>query len=66
MASLWSIPVIPSNELLKSFFTNLADGQPMSTSLRNAQLDMIAKLRKTAEVAHPAYWAAFTMTGECH
>ena len=65
VASLWSIPVIPSNQLLKTFFANLASGQSMAVSLRKSQLDMIDRLRKANGIAHPFLWAAFTMTGDC-
>ncbi|MCE5268206.1 MAG: tetratricopeptide repeat protein [Planctomycetaceae bacterium] len=65
VASLWRIPAAPYNRLLKAFFANLASGQTKAASLRNAELEMIAYFRKTMGVAHPALWAAFTMTGGC-
>jgi CHAT domain-containing protein len=65
VASLWQIPAIPSNQLLKIFFANLARGETMAASLRGAQLQMIEQLRSTHGAAHPALWAGFTMTGDC-
>ncbi len=65
VASLWRIPAIPSNRLLEAFFANLARGQGTASSLRDAELKMIDQLRKTTGAAHPALWAAFTMTGDC-
>jgi tetratricopeptide (TPR) repeat protein/CHAT domain-containing protein len=65
VASLWSIPAMPSNQLLESFFKNLAGGQSTAVSLRKSQLSMIAELRKEFGTAHPFLWAAFTMTGDC-
>ena len=53
VATLWRIPAIPSNHILEGFFANLAKGQPTSSSLRNAELNAIAELRKTTGVAHP-------------
>jgi CHAT domain-containing protein len=65
VATLWSIPVLPSNRLLKAFFANLAGGQATAASLRKSQLSMIEELRKSHGVAHPFLWAAFTMTDDC-
>jgi len=65
VAALWSIPSIPSNRLLTSFFANLANGQTTAASLRKSQLSMIDELRKKHGVAHPLLWAAFTMTDDC-
>ena len=65
VASLWSIPSKPSNQLLMSFFTNLARGETMAASLRKSQLGLIEDLRKKFGAADPLLWAGFTMTGDC-
>ena len=65
VASLWRIPAVPSNRLLEAFFANIARGQGTASSLRDAELKMIDQLRKTTGAAHPALWAAFTITGDC-
>ena len=64
VASLWSVPEIETTTLMTSFFDNLASGQCKSEAMRNAQLALIAKLRKERGFAYPFYWAAFTVTGD--
>ena len=65
VASVWAIPVLPSNRIMAAFITNLSQRQSIASSLRNAQLASIEKLRAATGVAHPARWAGFTVTGEC-
>ncbi len=65
VASMWVIPVLPANRIMAAFVTNLSQRQSIASSLRNAQLASIEKLRAATGVAHPARWAGFTVTGDC-
>jgi CHAT domain-containing protein len=46
------------------FFRNLSKGMSKAEALRAAKLQMIAERREDFAVAHPFFWAAFTLTGE--
>jgi CHAT domain-containing protein len=48
---------------MKEFFASLAAGAPPARSLRQAQVATISNRRDLLEAAHPAFWAAFTVTG---
>jgi CHAT domain-containing protein len=64
LATLWMVPDRETQELMSDFITRWKAGSPGVDALREAQLDMIAELRKKHGYAHPFYWAAFTMTGD--
>jgi len=64
MATLWMVPDKPTQELMGEFIKRWQAGTPAATALREAQLAMIARLRKDQGHAHPFYWAAFTLTGD--
>jgi tetratricopeptide (TPR) repeat protein len=64
VSTLWSVPTKETCQLLPMFFDNLAHGQGKAEALRNAQISMIAKLRKEQGDAAPWRWAAFTLTGD--
>ncbi|MDZ7262409.1 MAG: CHAT domain-containing protein, partial [candidate division KSB1 bacterium] len=59
MASLWKVDDLATAVLVKRFFRYLKQGQSRSEALRNAQM-----LVKNEINAHPAFWAAFTLTGD--
>jgi CHAT domain-containing protein len=63
VATLWPIPDAETVDVMKEFFASLAAGAPPARSLRQAQVATISNRRDLLEAAHPAFWAAFTVTG---
>lgn len=64
LATLWSVPDLPSAQLMVEFFGELADGKDRSAALQGAMKEMIRARREANAAAHPYFWAAFTMTGK--
>ena len=64
VASLWSIPVKPSCELIREFFDNLAQKQSKGEALRRARIKLIAEQRNTMGLAHPMLWAGMVLIGD--
>jgi CHAT domain-containing protein len=60
LASLWRVGDKPTAALMLKFYRNLAGGQPAAIALRNAKLEFLAQPGS----AHPAYWAAFVLSGD--
>jgi hypothetical protein len=50
--------------LMTFFFENLSKGQNKAEALRGAKLKIIKERREDFAVAHPFFWAAFTLTGD--
>jgi CHAT domain-containing protein len=63
VSSLWPVPSESSARLMTLFFHGLAKGKGRAEALREAQLRLIADRLDEREVAHPFFWAAFTVTG---
>lgn len=63
VATLWPIPDAETVGLMKEMFAALATGATATRALRDAQLATITARRELLETAHPAMWAAFTVTG---
>jgi CHAT domain-containing protein/tetratricopeptide (TPR) repeat protein len=61
ITSLWRVGDNPSAELMTRFYGFLASGDNASEALRKAKL----AFRKSAgSASHPAWWAAFVLTGD--
>jgi CHAT domain-containing protein len=63
VATLWPIPDAETVGLMQTFFTALAEQVTPFRSLRDAQIATLTARRELLEAAHPAFWAAFTVTG---
>ncbi len=64
IASLWQVPDDDTATLMSLFWKNMAAGKTKSQSMREAQLAVISNHRHAeSAVAHPYFWAAFTLTG---
>ncbi|HXJ41715.1 MAG TPA: CHAT domain-containing protein, partial [Bryobacteraceae bacterium] len=61
ITSLWRVGDSPSDELMTRFYGFLASGDNASEALRKAKL---AFRKSGGSASHPAYWAAFVMTGD--
>ncbi len=61
ITSLWRVGDNPSAELMTRFYGFLASGDSASEALRKAKL---AFRKSSGSASHPAYWAAFVLTGD--
>jgi hypothetical protein len=61
ITSLWRVGDSPSAELMTRFYGFLASGDSASIALRKAKL---AFRRSRGSARHPAFWAAFVLTGD--
>jgi CHAT domain-containing protein/tetratricopeptide (TPR) repeat protein len=69
LASLWKVPDAETQQLMSRFFELWLSGKiGKAAALRQAQLEVIAKLRKDADpkrqTAPPLYWAGFICHGQ--
>jgi CHAT domain-containing protein len=60
VASLWPVSDRATATVMKSFYRHLADGKPVATALRMAQVE----ISRSSRYSHPFYWAGFTVVGD--
>ena len=59
VASLWSVGDRPASQLMQRFYDRLSHGAAMDEALREVKLEFLTH----PQSAHPAYWAAFVLSG---
>ncbi|MFK8160989.1 MAG: CHAT domain-containing protein, partial [Lewinella sp.] len=60
LTSLWKVDDAATEDLMISFYQNLAAGKTRAEALADAQ----QRQRTEGEFAHPYYWSAMTLNGE--
>ena len=60
VSSLWPIDDRATRTIMRAFYRRLADGDPVATALRHAQLE----ISRTSKYSHPYFWAGFTVVGD--
>jgi CHAT domain-containing protein/tetratricopeptide (TPR) repeat protein len=67
VASLWKVPDAETERLMAAFLGRWLQGEPPPNALRQAQLELIRRLRTetsaTRRQAQPLYWAGFICHG---
>jgi CHAT domain-containing protein len=63
VSTLWEVPDGSSALLMAHFFRGLGKGKSRPDALRDAQCALIEEHRGKYAVAHPLFWAAYTVTG---
>ena len=58
--TLWSIHDQAGAQFMERFYSYVAAGDPLSSALRKAKLDMIA----SPYYSHPYYWAGYVLHGD--
>ncbi len=59
LSSLWKVDDLATAVLIKRFFRNIAEGKSRAEALRQAQKVVYKDINP-----YPAFWAAFTITGD--
>lgn len=62
VATLWSIPDNQTAQVAEHFYTELHQNLPKDLALQKAKLKYLRGAHSIR--AHPAYWAAFTLSGD--
>lgn len=63
LANLWPVRDDQAEQAVVAFFGELAKGGSKAAALHTAQCAMIRQRRASGGAAHPAFWAAFELTG---
>jgi CHAT domain-containing protein len=58
--TLWQVDDVATKNLMASYYARLAAGKPLSSALRDTQLEIQAN----PNYAHPYYWASFLPAGD--
>ncbi len=64
LATLWQISDQATSQLMNTFYDELAKGTDRAEALTRAQRQFIKDRREKTGVAHPFFWASFTLTGK--
>lgn len=64
VSSLFEVPDAQTREMMQTFYAGMKSGKGKLDSLRDAQMAMIAKRRKSEQAAHPFFWASFVLIGD--
>jgi len=62
ITSLWNVNDRKSVDIMKSFYTNLFNGDSVGTSLTKSKRDYLANVNSVMD-AHPYHWATFIAVG---
>lgn len=62
VSTLWSIPDNQTMQIVERFYQNLGEGQSKELALQQAKLEYLDQARTIR--AHPAFWAAFSLSGD--
>ncbi len=60
VATLWPVDDAVTADLMKAFYTGLAEGETVASALRNAQIE----IKNREKTRHPFYWAGFIVVGD--
>ena len=63
VTSLFEVPDAETRELMKRFYTGIADGAGARHALHSAQAAFLVERRQTRGAAHPFFWASFVFVG---
>jgi CHAT domain-containing protein/tetratricopeptide (TPR) repeat protein len=64
VSSLFEVPDAQTREMMQTFYGGMKSGKSKLNALRDAQLAMIEKRRKSEQAAHPFFWASFVLIGD--
>ena len=64
VSSLFEVPDAQTREMMQTFYGGMKSGKSKIDALRDAQLAMIEKRRKSEQAAHPFFWASFVLIGD--
>ena len=64
LTTLWSVNDATTSEIMRNFYQGLAAGLPKDQALYQAKLTHVEE--KDQLLAHPFYWAGYTLMGDPH